>query len=66
MERLIKYILEYESDTFFARGQEVTREEAVKMADKIIDTLIEGESVVLDGWNLNHVFLQEVRDPEGA
>ena len=57
MIQLINEILIYESDTFSAKGSEITQIEAQKVANEIIANWV---SRYLDG-NLIDVFLDKVR-----
>jgi hypothetical protein len=47
--RLVEYIEEYESDTFSASGHNITHDEAVRVANRLIeswtDRLLDGVSI---------------------
>lgn len=52
MDKLISFILEYESDTFSASRQNLSREQAAKIAEKLIEKWITSR---LDGHILSGV-----------
>ncbi len=57
---LIDTILKYESDTFSAEGSEISREEATKIAQRMIKVWIEHD---LDGLWIQE-WLDDIRDIE--
>jgi hypothetical protein len=52
MEKLINEIMEYESNTFSASGASMTREKAEKVANRLIEVLIEAGHVYFDGVHI--------------
>lgn len=59
-DQLVEYILAYESDTFYAEGIDVTREEAIKIAHRLIERMINHD---LDGDRLLN-YLNDIRETE--
>lgn len=64
MDKLIRIIQTYESDTFTARGARITKEEATQVAQKAFDRLCaiaeSGGQMFCDGVQI-HDWLVEVR-----
>ena len=57
---LVTYITEYDSNTFFAKGCSLTKDEAIKLAEKSIDYFVNND---LDGVKLD-CWLYELRGDE--
>lgn len=58
-KELVKEIMEYESDTFSAKGSKITKKEATIFAEKILDRAFER----VDGVSID-VFLDNYREDQ--
>jgi len=56
-DELVEYVADYESDTFSASGEELTKEEAVKIATTLVENNIQN---MLDGMRLDGVMISSI------
>ena len=61
-DELVKEIIDYDSDTFFGRGSDITLKEAKAVAERAIQYFFDNR---LDGVLLEQ-FLYEIRNPGHA
>ena len=57
-KELTKSIMDYDSDTFFAKGEKLTKKEAEKIAEHLIDWVWNSE---VDGCLLSGILHENVR-----